>query len=53
MLRAFAKGMEAEILQDADYPYFRILDFWLKEGGDNPDQRYAFSPIRGGETSRV
>jgi hypothetical protein len=43
----------AEILQDADYPYFRILDFWLKEGGDNPDQRYAFTPIHGGETYRV
>ncbi len=53
MLRSLAKGVEAEILQDADYPYFRILDFWLKEGGDNPDQRYAFSPIRGGETYRV
>ncbi len=53
ILRAFAKGMEAEILQDADYPYFRILDFWLREGGDNPDQRYAFTPIRGGETYRI
>ncbi|MFK7731970.1 MAG: hypothetical protein AB8B48_10180 [Pseudomonadales bacterium] len=53
LLRSFAKGMEAEVLQDADFPYFRILDFWLKEGGDNPDQRYAFSPIRGGETYRV
>jgi hypothetical protein len=53
LLRALAKGMEAEILQDADYPYFRILDFWLREGGDNPDQRYAFSPIRGGESYRV
>jgi hypothetical protein len=53
MLRAMAKGLEAEVLQDADYPYFRILDFWLKEGGDNPDQRYAFVPIRGGETYRV
>jgi hypothetical protein len=53
VLRSLAKGMEAEILQDADYPYFRILDFWLREGGDNPDQRYAFTPIRGGETYRV
>ncbi len=53
VLRAFAKGMEAEILQDADYPYFRILDWWLREGGDNPDQRYAFSPVRGGETYRI
>ena len=31
-----SKGIEAEVLQDADFPYFRILDFWLKEGGDNP-----------------
>ena len=53
ILRSVAKGMEAEILQDADFPYFRILDFWLREGGDNPDQRYAFTPIRGGETYRV
>ena len=53
VLRAFIKGLEAEVLQDADYPYFRILDFWLKEGGDNPDQRYAFSPVRGGEPYRV
>jgi hypothetical protein len=53
ILRSVAKGMEAEILQDADYPYFRILDFWLREGGDNPDQRYAFTPIRGGETYRI
>ncbi|MEE8165978.1 MAG: hypothetical protein V3T64_10455 [Myxococcota bacterium] len=53
MLRALAKSMEAEILQDPDYPYFRILDFWLREGGDNPDQHYAFSPIRGGESYRI
>ena len=53
ILRGFAKGMEAEILQDADFPFFRILDFWLREGGDNPDQRYAFTPIRGGETYRI
>jgi hypothetical protein len=53
IMRSFAKGMEAEVLQDADYPYFRILDWWLREGGDNPDQRYAFSPIRGGEAYRV
>ena len=25
----------------------------MREGGDNPDQRYAFSPIRGGEAYRV
>ena len=53
ILRSMAKGMEAEILQDPDFPYFRILDWWLREGGDNPDQRYAFTPIRGGESYRV
>ena len=53
VLRALAKGLEAEVRQDPDYPYFRILDWWLREGGDNPDQRYAFSPIRGGESYRV
>jgi hypothetical protein len=30
-----------------------VLDFWLRGGGDNPDQRYAFSPIRGGEAYRI
>jgi hypothetical protein len=53
ILRSVAKGLEAETLQNADFPYFRILDWWLREGGDNPDQRYAFTPIRGGETYRV
>ncbi len=53
ILRSIAKGLEAEVLQDPDYPYFRILDWWLREGGDNPDQRYAFTPIRGGEAYRV
>ncbi len=53
LLRSFMKGIEAGVLQDADFPYFRILDFWLREGGDNPDQRYAFSPIVGGESYRV
>ena len=52
LLRSFAKGLEAEVIQEADFPYFRILDFWLREGGDNPDQRYAFSPIHGAKTYR-
>jgi hypothetical protein len=51
--RAIVKTIQAEILQDADFPYFRVLDFWIREGGDNPDQHYAFSPIRGGEDYRV
>lgn len=51
--RAMKKTLEASILQDADFPYFRILDFWQREGGDNPDQRYAFSPVRGGAHYRI
>jgi hypothetical protein len=53
LARSIKKAIEADVLQDADFPYFRILDFWLREGGDNPDQRYAFSPIRGGEPYRI
>ncbi len=41
------------MLQDPEYPYFRILDHWQREGGDNPDQLYAFSPITGGEPYRI
>lgn len=53
IFRATIKAIEADIIQDADYPYFRILDFWIREGGDNPDQLYSFSPIRGGEPYRI
>ena len=53
LLRSLVQSVEAELLQDADYPYFRILDFWLRGGGDNPDQRYAFASIRGGEAYRI
>ena len=35
LLRGLAKGLEAEIQQDPDYPWFRILDFWLREGGED------------------
>jgi hypothetical protein len=53
LMRNLVQALEAEVLQDPDFPYFRILDFWLRGGGDNPDQRYAFSPIRGGEAYRI
>ncbi|MBW2267314.1 MAG: hypothetical protein JRH16_01965 [Deltaproteobacteria bacterium] len=53
LARAIIRALEEGVLQDPDYPYFRILDFWLREGGDNPDQRYAFSPLRGGEAYRI
>ena len=53
LARAIVRALEEGVLQDPDFPYFRILDFWLREGGDNPDQRYAFSPLRGGEAYRI
>ena len=53
LARAIVRGLQEGVLQDPDHPYFRTLDFWSREGGDNPDQRYAFSPIRGGEAYRI
>ena len=53
MARSLISALETEVLQDVDYPYFRTLDFWLRGGGDNTDQRYAFSRIRGGATYRI
>lgn len=53
MLRSLIQSLESELIPDPDFPYFRILDFWLRGGGDNPDQRYAFASIRGGVAYRV
>lgn len=53
IMRSTIKSIEADIIQDADYPYFRILDFWIREGGDNPDQLYSFSPMLGGQPYRI
>ena len=53
LARSIKASIEAGILQDPDFPFFRIIDFWARQGGDNPDQRYAFSPVRGAETYRV
>ncbi|MDB5397238.1 MAG: hypothetical protein JWM91_4744 [Rhodospirillales bacterium] len=47
------RTLEEDVVLDADYPFFRVLDFRIREGGDNPDQRYLFAPVRGGETYRV
>jgi hypothetical protein len=47
------RTLEEDVVLDADFPFFRVLDFRIREGGDNPDQRYLFAPIRGGETYRV
>ncbi|MFO0690410.1 MAG: hypothetical protein U0900_17040 [Myxococcota bacterium] len=46
-------SLEGEVVGDPDFPLFRILDFRIREGGDNPDQRYAFTRIRGDATYRI
>ncbi|MEZ4217462.1 MAG: hypothetical protein R3E88_13345 [Myxococcota bacterium] len=53
LLRSMIQSFEAELLPDPDFPYFRVLDFRLRGGGDNPDQRYAFASIRGAVPYRV
>ncbi len=55
---AFISGMliatlEEDLVQDPDFPLFRILDFRIREGGDNPDQRYLFTRVRGDATYRI
>ena len=45
--------LEEDLVQDPDFPLFRILDFRIREGGDNPDQRYAFAQVRGDATYRI
>ncbi|WP_206613563.1 DUF1214 domain-containing protein [Parahaliea mediterranea] len=47
------RTLEEDIVQDADFPFFREVDFRIREGGDNPDQRYLFSPLRGGAPYRI
>lgn len=45
--------LEEDVIFDADAPAFRILDPRIREGGDNPDQRYLIATLRGGETYRI
>ena len=45
--------IEENVIFDPDLPYFRVLDHRIREGGDNPDQRYLMSVIKGGEAYRV
>ena len=47
------KAIEHDIVLDPDFPYFRLLDFRLREGGDNPDQTYFMAPLRGGVAYRI
>lgn len=45
--------IEADLIQEPDFPFFRVVDFRIREGADNPDQRYLFSPIRGKGAYRI
>jgi hypothetical protein len=45
--------LEEEVLHDPAFPTFRIVDPRIREGGDNPDQRYLISRLEGGEAYRI
>jgi hypothetical protein len=45
--------LEEDVIFDPDHPYFRVLDTRIREGGDNPDQRYLISTLNGGDTYRI
>jgi hypothetical protein len=45
--------IEDFVVFDPDFPYFHVLDHRIREGGDNPDQRYLISSLTGGETYRI
>ena len=47
------KAIEHDIILDPAFPFFRVLDFRLREGGDNPDQTYFQAPLRGGVRYRI
>jgi len=47
------KAIEHDLVLDRDFPFFRVLDFRLREGGDNPDQTYFQAPLRGGVRYRI
>ena len=47
------RRIETELLQDPDFPWFSSIDYRVREGGDNPDQHYLATPIRGGATYRI
>lgn len=51
--RQVLKNVESKLLQEPDFPFFRVLDFRIRDGGDSADQRYLMAEIRGGETYRL
>lgn len=47
------RTLEEDVVQDPDFPFFRVLDQRIREGGDNPDQTYFMTRLRGGVSYRV
>ena len=45
--------LEEEVIFDPDFPNLRSVDVRIREAGDNPDQRYWTSRLRGGATYRI
>ena len=45
--------LEEDVLYDPDFPTFRIVDPRIREGGDNPDQRYLITRLNGGQAYRI
>ncbi|WP_235736491.1 hypothetical protein [Nocardioides alcanivorans] len=53
LLRMAIARLEEHVIFDPDFPYFRVLDTRIREGGDNPDQRYLISRLNPGDTYRI
>lgn len=53
LLSMLLARIEEEVIHDPDFPSFRILDTRVREGGDNPDQRYLICRINGGDEYRI
>lgn len=47
------RTLEEEVTQDVAYPFFRVLDQRVREGGDNPDQTYLITPLEAGASYRL
>ena len=50
---AMIAALETRVIFDPDFPKLHVHDWRLLSGADNPDQRYLWSRMRGGETYRI
>lgn len=53
LLGMLVARIEEHVLFDPDFPYFRVIDTRIREGGDNSDQRYLVSRLTPGESYRI